>query len=56
MGAEYVSSKPDGYLKTRNEVYRDREKKLEVRTMEEQAALRNLPPMSKENYGKKVDK
>ena len=56
MGAEYVSSKEDGYLKTRNEIFRDREKKLQVRTFEEQGALRDLPPQSKENYGKKVDK
>lgn len=56
MGAEYVSPKPDGYLSTRNEVYRDREKKQQVRAVAEQDALRNLPPQSKENYGKKVDK
>ena len=51
MSAEYVSSKPDGYLATRNEVYRDREKKLQVRTMQEQSALRNLPAMTHNNYG-----
>lgn len=53
MGAEYTSNKPDGYLSTRNEVYRDREKKLEIRTVKEQDALRNLPPQTKANYGKK---
>lgn len=53
MSAEYTSPKPDGYLNTRNEVYRDREKKMQVQTMKEQDALRNLPAQSKENYGKK---
>ena len=56
MGAKYVSDKKDGYLSTRNEVYRDREKKLEVRATERQDALRNLPTQTKENYGKKQDK
>ena len=54
MGAKYVSDKPDGYLKTRNNVYLDREIKQEVRTMDEQGACRNLPEQSKENYGKKT--
>jgi hypothetical protein len=53
MGAKYVSDKPDGYLSTRNNVYLDREQKQQVRTFEEQGALRNLPAQSKENYGKK---
>lgn len=51
MGAKYESDKPDGYLKIRNEIYRDRVKKLQVRDMQAQAALRNLPEQSKENYG-----
>lgn len=53
MGAVYESDKQDGYLSTRNEVYRDRERKLQERTMKEQSALRNLPSQSKENYGNK---
>ena len=56
MGAEYTSPKPDGYMKTRNEIYQHRQKKMIERTMEEQSALRNLPPQSKENYGKKTYK
>ena len=54
MPANYVSPKADGYLSTRNEVYRDREVKQVVRTFAEQSALRNLPAQSKANYGKKV--
>lgn len=54
MSAKYESTKPDGYLATRNNVYLDREIKQEVRTMKEQGACRNLPPQSKENYGKKT--
>ena len=53
MSAKYVSTKPDGYLNGRDEVYRDREKKVEMRAFQNQSALRNLPPQSKENYGKK---
>lgn len=53
MSAEYTSPKPDGYLKTRNNVYLDRERKLEERTFAEASALRNLPEQSKANYGKK---
>lgn len=53
MSAKYESSKPDGYLKTRNAVFRDREVKQEVRTYAEAGACRNLPAQSKENYGKK---
>lgn len=53
MSATYESPKSDGYLKTRNNIYLDRERKQQVRTVEEQSALRNLPPQSKENYGKK---
>lgn len=56
MSAEYVSPKPDGYLAIRNEVYQDRRKKLEARAMQEQAVLRDLPPQSQANYGKKLDK
>ena len=54
MSAKYESSKPDGYLKTRNAVFRDREEKQEVRTFAEQGACRNLPAQSKANYGKKA--
>lgn len=53
MGAKYVSDKPDGYLKTRNNVYLDREMKQQQRGAQEQAQLRNLPEQSKANYGKK---
>ena len=53
MGAKYESPKPDGYLNIRNEVYRERCKKLEERAYKEQDALRNLPPQTKDNYGKK---
>lgn len=54
MGAKYESEKPDGYLKTRNNVYLDREAKQQSRTAQEQAQLRDLPPQSKANYGKKT--
>ncbi len=54
MSAKYNSQKPDGYLKTRNEVYRDREMKQQERTAQEQAQLRDLPEQSKVNYGKKL--
>jgi len=53
MGAKYVSDKPDGYLKIRNNVYLDREQKQQIRTFENAGACRNLPTQSKENYGKK---
>jgi len=53
MGAKYVSDKPDGYLKTRNNVYLDREAKQETRTYAEAGASRNLSAQSKANYGKK---
>lgn len=53
MGAKYESTKPDGYLSTRNNVYLDREKKQQQRTFEEQGACRNLPEQTKENYGNK---
>lgn len=54
MGAKYVSDKPDGYLKTRNNVYLDREMKQQQRGAQEQAQLRDLPSQSKANYGKKT--
>ncbi len=54
MGAQYESEKPDGYLKTRNNVYLDREHKQQQRTAQEQAQLRDLPEQSKANYGKKT--
>lgn len=53
MSAKYESTKPDGYLATRNNVYLERERLQEVRTYAEQGASRNLPPQTKENYGKK---
>lgn len=56
MSADYVSGKQDGYLSNRNEVNRDREMKLQVREVEAQNACRNLPAMSKENYGRKLNK
>ncbi len=52
MGAKYVSDKPDGYMRTRNNIYLERETLLQDRTFREQGALRDLPPQSKENYGK----
>ncbi len=55
MSAKYTSPKPDGHLATRNAVYREREQKQQVRTFAEQGALRNLPPQTKENYGKKKE-
>lgn len=54
MGAKYVSQKPDGYMATRNNIYLEREKILEVREMKEAGASRNLPEQTKENYGKKT--
>lgn len=53
MGANYTSPKPNGYLSTRNNVYLDREQKLQVRTYAEAGASRNLPEQTKANYGKK---
>lgn len=56
MGAKYESEKPDGYMSTRNSIYRNREERQQERTFAEQSALRNLPAQSKENYGKKTYK
>ncbi len=53
MGAKYESDKPDGYMKTRNCIFREREAKLQERTFADQAALRDLPAQSKANYGNK---
>ena len=53
MSANYVSPKSDGYLATRNAVYREREIKQQMRAVAEQGALRNLPEQSRQNYGKK---
>jgi hypothetical protein len=53
MGAKYVSQKPDGYLKTRNNIYLEREALQQERTYAEAGASRNLPEQSKANYGKK---
>ena len=52
MGANYTSPKPDGYLKTRNNVYLEREALQQTRTYAEAGACRNLPEQSKKNYGK----
>ena len=52
MGARFVSQKPDGYLRTRNNIYLEREQQQEVRTYKEAGASRNLPAQSKANYGK----
>ncbi len=51
MSAKYVSQKPDGYLKTRNNVYLEREANQQERTFAEQSALRNLPEQTRSNYG-----
>lgn len=54
MGAKYTSNKPDGYMKTRNNIYLEREAKQQERGAQEQAQLRDLPEQSKANYGKKT--
>lgn len=56
MGAKYQSTKPDGYLSERNSVNLEREAKQEVATYKHAGASRNLPPQTKENYGKKTYK
>lgn len=53
MGAKYESPKPDGYKSIRNSIYREREQKQQERVYQDASALRNLPPQSKANYGKK---
>jgi hypothetical protein len=53
MGARYTSNKPDGYLRTRNNIYLERGSLQEDRTYREAGASRNLPEQNKENYGKK---
>lgn len=53
MGAKYESPKPDGYKSTRNNIYLEREVKQQERAFKEQGALRDLPPQSAANYGKK---
>ena len=53
MGAKYESPKPDGYLSTRNHVYLERERLQKERALREQAALRNFPSESLENYADK---
>lgn len=53
MSAKYTSSKPDGYMSTRNNIYLEREQKQEMRTYQDASACRNLPAQSKENYGMK---
>jgi len=52
MGAKYTSNKPDGYMRTRNNIYLERESLQQTRTFAEAGASRNLPAQSKENYGK----
>lgn len=52
MGAKYESSKPEGYQSTRNNIYLEREQKLQERTYKEAGASRNLAPQTKANYGK----
>ena len=56
MSANYTSNKPDGYCSTRNEIYQVRQAQLQDRAAREQEVLRNLPPQTKENYGKKTSK
>lgn len=51
MGARYESSKPDGYMRTRNNIFLERELKLQDRTYREQGALRDLPEQTRANYG-----
>jgi len=53
MGAKYVSTKPDGYMATRNNIYLERGYKQEIRTYKEAGACRNLPEQTKANYGTK---
>lgn len=53
MSAKYESTKPDGYMSTRNNIYLERGQKQETRTYKEAGACRNLPSQSKKNYGKK---
>jgi hypothetical protein len=53
MAAKYESTKPDGYMSTRNSIYLEREQKQQMRVYQDASALRNLPAQSKENYGKK---
>ena len=52
MSANYTSPKPDGYLKTRNNVYLQREHNQQIITYAEAGACRNLAPQSMANYGK----
>lgn len=51
MSAKYVSNKPDGYSKTRNNIYLERERRQQMRTFDQQSQLRNLPEQNRENYG-----
>ena len=53
MPANYTSPKPDGYLRTRNNIYLERGSVQENRTYREAGASRDLPEQSRENYGKK---
>jgi hypothetical protein len=52
MGAKYVSQKPDGYLRTRNNIYLERGTLQQARELAQQEAGRNLPGQSMVNYGK----
>ena len=53
MPANYTSPKPDGYLRTRNNIYLERGSVQENRTYREAGASRDLPEQTRENYGKK---
>jgi len=53
MPANYTSPQPNGYLRTRNNIYLERGSLQENRTYREAGACRNLPEQTKENYGKK---
>lgn len=51
MSAKYVSTKPDGYQSTRNNIYLERGKKQIASTYKAASACRNLPAQTKANYG-----
>jgi hypothetical protein len=53
MSAKYESTKLDGYMATRNNIYLERGQKQEMRTYKEAGACRNLPQQDMKNYGKK---
>jgi hypothetical protein len=51
MGAKYESQKPDGYLSTRNAVYRDREIKQQEHVRKDIEAAKVPEPMNHANSG-----